>query len=145
MQQTKRSRRSASLLVAGQFSRFIKYHVDKGFDIILPELDIGKVPRRNLEYDVDEVLPLPCMTVVYNRVDNNSIKTSELKVPKGLADKIPSGGLIGSYDSSLAPDVGVSIHHNIKCLVNEVYNSFKHVAKGEVWDHVFHFTPLVTP
>ncbi|KAL3787497.1 hypothetical protein ACHAWO_003447 [Cyclotella atomus] len=120
--------------VAGQFSRFIKYHVDKGFDIILPELDIGKVPRRNLEYDVDEVLPLPCMTAVYNRVDNNSIKTLELKAPKGLADKIPNGGLIGSYDSSLAPDVGVSIHHNIKRLVNEVYNSFKYVARGEVPD-----------
>jgi hypothetical protein len=29
--------------------------------------------------------------------------------------------------------------------VNEVYDSFKYVAKGERWEHVFDFVPSLTP
>jgi hypothetical protein len=141
VEQTKRI--SSGRMIAGQFARYIKYHENKGFDLILPQLDMDKVPRRNLEYDVDEVLPLPFMTVVYNGVDNNSIMATDLRLSKD-ADKNESG-LVGCYDSCPAPNVGDSIHHNVRCLVNEVYNSFKYVAKGECWDHVFDFTPLLTP
>jgi hypothetical protein len=130
-------------LVAGQFARFIKYHSEKGFDIILPELDMDKVPQRNLKFDVVEVLPLPCMTVVYDEVDNNQIMTTQLVLPKN--HKTNNLGLIGDYDSNPTPLVGDAIHHNIRCLVNEVYDSFKYVSTGERWDHVFNFTPSLTP
>ncbi|KAL3782433.1 hypothetical protein HJC23_006006 [Cyclotella cryptica] len=136
---------SSGLTVAVQFARYIGYNQEKGFDIILPQLDMSKVPRRNLEYDIEEVLPLPCMTVVYRGISNNLILTSQLDLPKNVTGKIPECGLIGSYDSSATPDVGISIHHNIRCLVNEVYDSFKYVAKGERWEHVFEFVPSLTP
>lgn len=136
---------TSGLTFAGQFARYIAYSQEKGFDIILPQLDMSKVPRRNLEYDVEEVLPLPCMTVVYDGVDNNHIMSTQLDLPKNLAGKTPDCGLIGSYDSSTMPDLGDSIHHNIRCLVNEVYDSFKYVAKGERWEHIFDFVPSLTP
>lgn len=135
---------TSGLTMAGQMSRYIKYFENKGFDIILPELDMTKVPRRNLEYDVVEVLALPSMIVKYDDVDKNHIMTTSLELPKDLKKNVPLAGLIGSYDSSPAPNVGESIHHNIRCLVNEVYDSFKYVAKGERWDHVFNFVPLLT-
>ena len=138
-------RESSGRTIDRQFARFIKYHQEKGFDIILPELDIDQVPRRNLEYDVVEVLPLPCMTVIYNKVDNNSIMTVDLKPPKDLAARTIDCGLDGSYDSSPVPNVGDAIHHNIRCLVNDVYDSFRYAAKGERWDHVFDFVPSLTP
>jgi hypothetical protein len=136
---------SSGLTIAGQFARYIGYAREKGFDIILPKLDMSKVPRRNLEYGVNEVLPLPCLTVVYHGVDNSLIKTSQLDLAKNLARKTTECGLIGSYDSTPTPNVGDSIHHNIRCLVNEVYDSFKYVAKGERWEHTFDFVPSLTP
>lgn len=136
---------SSGLTIAAQFARYIGYNREKGFDIILPQLDMSKVPRRNLEYGVDEVLPLPCMTVVYHGVDNNLITTSQLDLPRNLTGKTPECGLIGSYDSVATPNLGDSIHHNIRCLVNEVYDSFKYVAKGERWEHIFDFVPSLTP
>ena len=138
-------RESSGRTIDRQFARFMKYHQEKGFDIILPELNMEQVPRRNLEYNVVEVLPLPCMTVIYRAVDNKSIMTVELKQPKALSCKRQDHGLIGSYDSSPTPNVGEAIHHNIRCLVNSVYDSFRHVAKGERWDHVFDFVPALTP
>ena len=131
--------------LAGQLTRYIKYYEDKGFDIILTELDISKVPRRNLEYDVVEVLALPSMTVVYDAVDKNVIMTYKIDLSKKLKSKVPTNGLIGAYDSTPAPNVGDAIHYNIRCLVNDVYDSFKYVAKGERWDNVFDFVPSLTP
>lgn len=131
--------------LAGQLKRYIKYYEEKGFDIILPELDMAKLPRRNLEFDVVEVLALPSMTVVYDDVDKNQIMTTRLDLSKDLKKNISSSGLVGAYDSSPAPNVGEAIHYNIRCLVNDVYDSFKYVAKGERWDHVFDFAPSLTP
>lgn len=131
--------------LASQMSRFIKYYQDKGFEIILPELDMTKVPKRNLDYNVEEVLALPSMTVVYDSVDKNQIMATRLDLSKDLKKWVTESGLIGGYDSSPAPNVGEAAHYNIRCLVNEVYDSFKHVARGERWDHVFDFVPLLTP
>jgi len=137
---------SSGRTIEGQWVRYIKYYTEKGFDIILPELEMSKVPRRNLEYGVVEVLPLPCMTVVYDQVDHNSIMAVELRLPKDLTRKIPESGLRGTYDTcTAAPNVGDAIHHNVRCLVSDVYDSFKYVAKGERWDSVFDFTPSLTP
>eukprot|EP00956_Cyclotella_meneghiniana_P000249 scaffold312_cov52-Cyclotella_meneghiniana.AAC.3 len=136
---------SSGRTISGQLARFIKYHQEKGFDIILPQLEMTKVPRRNLEYNVPEVLPLPCLTVIYDKVDNNSIMATGLRLSKAFAGNISESGLIGSYDSSPAPHIGDAIHHNIRCLVNDVHDSFKYVSKGERWNHVFDFTPSLTP
>lgn len=70
---------------------------------------------------------------------------SGLRLSKTLSGNIPESGLIGSYDSSPAPHVGDAIHHNIRCLVHDVHDSFKYVSKEERWNHVFDFTPSLTP
>lgn len=125
-----------------QIVRYTKYFTEKGFDIILPELDISKVPTRNLKYGVAEVLALPGVVVVYDKVVGNKIMTSRMVLP----EKVETGdGLVGNYDSKPELDVGESIHYNIRCLVHDVYDSFKFVAKGEVYGHVFDFVPSLTP
>lgn len=136
---------SSGRTLASQLSRYITYYEEKGFDIIIPELDMSKVPRRNLEHDVEEVMSLPSMIVVYDAIDKNQIMTTRLDLSKNLKSKIPASGLIGNYDSSPAPNVGEEIHYNIRCLVNEVYDSFKYVSQGERWDHVFDYVPSLTP
>lgn len=47
--------------------RLVDYF-DKGFDLILPDLDMAALPTRNLEFDTQEVLDLPNMLVYYNRL-----------------------------------------------------------------------------
>ncbi len=129
-----------------QTHRFIKYFDEKGFDIILPELDMEKVPKRNLKYGVDEVLALPSMIVAFSNVNNNFIMASWVSLAEHLKSKVEAnGGAIGVYGSSTVENVGESIHHNIRCLVHDIYDSFKYVAKGERYEHVFDFVPTLTP
>lgn len=130
--------------ITSQISRLIKYYEEKGFDIILPELDMKKAPRRNLEFGVVEVLALPSMIVVYDEIRDNTIMTTKLSLPKQL--KVSGTNVpIGEYDSSPTENVGECIHFNIRCLVHDVYDSFKFVAKGERYDHIFDFVPVLTP
>mmetsp|Transcript_3436 Transcript_3436/g.7277 ORF Transcript_3436/g.7277 Transcript_3436/m.7277 type:complete len:524 (+) Transcript_3436:98-1669(+) len=129
-----------------QIHRFIKYFDEKGFDLILPELDMQKVQRRNLEYGVVEVLALPSMTVAYDEVKNNVIMATWVTLAKHLKSKVEENvGAIGVYGSSTVENVGESIHHNIRCLVHDIYDSFKYVAKGERYEHVFDFVPTLSP
>jgi hypothetical protein len=46
--------------------RGIKYLECKGFDIILPDLNVSKLPQRNLQFDRNEATDLPAMTVIYH-------------------------------------------------------------------------------
>ena len=131
--------------MASQLARFIKYYEEKGFDIILPDLDIEKAPKRNLKYGVNEVLALPSMIVVYDKIKGNIIMATSLSLPKKLKAKDPGNVPIGEYDSSPKGGVGEVIHHNIRCLVHGVYDMFKFVAKGERYEEVFDFVPSLTP
>jgi len=137
---------SSGRSVTSQLLRLIDYHESKGFDIILPDLDMDKVPRRNLEYGADEVLPLPSLIVKYQNVDQNIINVTGLSLPKKLMQQEGNGAgvMVGGYVSACTDNVGESIHHNIRCLVNNIYNSFKYVAQGERFDHVFDYVPLLT-
>eukprot|EP00584_Thalassiosira_punctigera_P008645 CAMPEP_0172537808 /NCGR_PEP_ID=MMETSP1067-20121228/9339_1 /TAXON_ID=265564 ORGANISM="Thalassiosira punctigera, Strain Tpunct2005C2" /NCGR_SAMPLE_ID=MMETSP1067 /ASSEMBLY_ACC=CAM_ASM_000444 /LENGTH=533 /DNA_ID=CAMNT_0013323183 /DNA_START=222 /DNA_END=1823 /DNA_ORIENTATION=+ len=135
-------RTTSGRTIAFQMGRYIKHFEEKGFDLILPELDMSKVPRRNLAYGVPEVLALPNLTVVYERVDRNQIVAKSLSSFRNGGD---GSGLVGEYDARPAPNVGIVVHHNIRCLVNDVHDSFRFVARGERWDHVFDYVPSLTP
>ena len=52
--------------------RLVKYF-NKGFSIILPNLDVGKLDRRNLKYNLLEVCELPYFVFSYENVNNNII------------------------------------------------------------------------
>lgn len=129
-------------VLATQLPRYIKYFTDKGFDIVLPDLDMANMPRRNLKYGVSEVLALPQLVVVYGLISgDNKIMAEDLSIADGYA----IGDAIGEYDQNPEYDVGNAIHHSIRCLVAGVLDQFKYVAKGEVWDEVFDFVPTLTP
>lgn len=126
-----------------QIVRFIKYFQEKGFDLILPRLEMDLVPRRNLEFGIAEVLDMPSFIVIYERVEGNKIMATELRLPKSL--QWAKMNDVGAYDADPTMDVGNAIHHNIQCLVNKAHDQFRYVAKGEVFAHVFDFVPSVTP
>ena len=131
--------------IASQIMRYIKYFLEKGFDIIVPDLDMEKLPRRNLEYHVCEVLALPSLIVIYDEIKGNIIMTERLELPKYLASKSHNGAPIGEYDAEPTIGVGEAVHFNLRCLVHDVYDSFKYVAQGERYEEVFDFVPSLTP
>jgi hypothetical protein len=53
-------------------ARLWKY-ARRGFDLILPGLDVGALPRRNLKYGYCEVADLPHMPFAYKKVEGNRI------------------------------------------------------------------------
>ena len=52
--------------------RLIKYH-QRGFHIVLPNLDIAKLSVKNLKYNVPEVADLPYLTFSYKSIKGNKI------------------------------------------------------------------------
>ena len=126
-----------------EIQRTIKYFDSKGFDIIFPDLDMDKVPRRNLKFGVDEVLDLPCMTAVYDGVEGNKIMVSCLRI----SDSKNGESVLEHQGYSGGPDInpGETIHHNIRCLVADVYDQFQFATEGEQVAPIFDFCPTLTP
>ena len=96
----------------GQFPlayRLEKYF-DKGFDIVLPGLDVSKMPARLLRLGLVEAIETPCMTVSYSSISKNKISLSAFlnvhKEIKELRDVNVAGGPGGErtgYEDSSAP------------------------------------------
>lgn len=132
--------------LACEVRRTIKYFDEKGFDIILPDLDMAKVPTRNLKFYVTEVLDLPSLTVIFHQIENNKIMANQLRVPEEKSVSSASGGTFGGYDEGTADiNTGTSIHHNIRCLVAGVYDQFHFVTEGELVSPIFDYCPTLTP
>lgn len=53
-------------------ARLVKYH-KRGFNLVLPGLDVGALPRRNLKYGYKEVADLPGFPFAYAAVDGNRV------------------------------------------------------------------------
>ena len=71
-----------------QAARLQKYF-DKGFDLVLPGLDVAKLPKNYLRLGLQEAFETPCLTVVYSSVARNKISVvSFLKTEQPP----PSGG-----------------------------------------------------
>lgn len=131
--------------IRAEMKRACEYFDDKGFDIILPQLDIPKLPDRNLKFHLQEALDLPDMTVIYRKVEGYKIMADRVYVPEDDSNTEASDDDDSDYDGDVAGySVGESIHHNIRCLVSDVYDRFQFVAEGEVTDPVFDFAPLLT-
>jgi len=56
--------------------RLDKYF-DKGFDIILPQLDITKLPTRCLKHNLVEYIETPSMGFTYSSINNNKIELNK--------------------------------------------------------------------
>lgn len=124
-----------------EIQRMITYFKEKGFDIILPGLDIDNLPTRNLKFDLMEALDLPALTAIYRKVEGNKIM-----VNTGL--RIPGSNLSASivdYSDQSSINAGTAIHHNIRCLVGDIYDRFQYVIEGEQVEPIFSFTPTLMP
>lgn len=130
-------------LIHNEVTRSVKYFGTKGFDIILPKLDMEKVPKRNLEFGQREVLDLPEMTIVIEGCEDNKIMADSIGLVKKGSGAAQTNNKIG-YNEETNFDAAKFIHHNIRCLVADVYDGFYFWAEGEAFDHVFDYAPLIT-
>lgn len=125
--------------------RAIRYFDAKGFDVVLPQLDMDKLAVRNLEFGLSEVLALPEMTVVYDDLEDNKIMASQIGVSK-TSHRFNAGQEQQHCGYAASPkfDSAKFIHHNIRCLVQGIYDQFYFFAEGEVSDPVLDYAPQLT-
>lgn len=100
--------------------------------------------ERDLKVKLSDVLDLPYLTVVYDAVSNNKIMVTHLQATGADVSIVRNGysdeeSVNNDVHKSL--DVGQGIHHNIRCLVNDVYDKFVFVAVGEDYANVL-FDPI---
>ncbi|KAL0226025.1 hypothetical protein P9112_013349 [Eukaryota sp. TZLM1-RC] len=56
------------------FEARLKKYFQRGFAIVLPNLDMAKIPTRNHKWGVPEVVDLPYLTFSTNSIDGNAIR-----------------------------------------------------------------------
>ncbi|KAL3907113.1 MAG: hypothetical protein SGARI_003698 [Bacillariaceae sp.] len=126
--------------ISVDLDRVLKYYDRKGFDIILPGLDISKLPNRNLEFGIPEALNLPKLTVIYDGFQGKKIFVRGVRLSSNSQPK-----QIFGYDAAPQEfDAAKFIHHNVRCLVAEVYDQFYFFAEGEAFVDVFDYAPQLT-
>jgi len=96
-----------------QAARLQKYFL-KGFDLVLPGLDVKKLPTKYLRLGLQEAFETPCLTVTYSAVAKNKVSVASflnvdqpppsddaVAVPAGVGgeEELPAGVGLG-YDDS---------------------------------------------
>jgi len=114
--------------------RVIKYF-DKGFDIILEDLNVENLPNRLLEFNMTELLDLPYVNFQLNKVEGNKIMGYRISLSK-KAQELPDneGKNKLGYASS---NVGGLIHQNIQNLARKDYEKFTYIGEGELYGQAF--------
>ncbi|KAF0698788.1 Aste57867_10611 [Aphanomyces stellatus] len=129
--------------------RVIKYF-DRGFDVLLPYLDVSKVRTHNFAFGVDEVIDLPQLTVVVNDIKGHKVCVTEIKKPKlvdGEASAKESSSKFDGYDRAGASNsmhAGAIIHCNIVSLINGTYDAFIVDGEGANYAKAFRDRPYIT-
>lgn len=124
--------------------RMIKYF-DKGFDLVLPNLNMDKLRTRNLKFDMDEVADLKYLLIVYRKIDNKKINVQSLRCPETLPDESASGqqkGAFSQYGSSL--NAGQVIHNNIKNVIHQKFDELNYLGEGENANQAFNKNLILT-
>lgn len=123
----------------------VKKYFDKGFDVILPDLDISKLHRRNLEFELTEVLDMPYFQAFYTKIRGNKIETDYCEVTNISTKEVCSG--VDGYWSVKAQSkmaVGELIHKNIRHLVHGDFDEFTYIGQGETYQQAFMPDILIT-
>ena len=81
----------------------LERYFEKGFDIVLPQLDVGKLPSRLLKFGLSEVFETPCITVSYSSVHKNKVSVSSFHNVEALP---PNMGSVPADDGVLPADGG---------------------------------------
>jgi hypothetical protein len=149
----------------------LKKYFDKGFDIVLPQLDMSKIPDRNFRFGVQEVLDLPQMTVILDNIQEKRILVDEIRLSCSCRANRSSSRIssrIGGCDF-LLNSIGVTYsstdphppafssiaidQHNVKCLVRDHYSNFIYSSSGagctrtgfDIDSVLFDVFPRITP
>lgn len=125
--------------------RICKYF-EKGFDVILPHLNIAKVRHYNLKFNASEVVDLPFLTVIISGLKGNKIEVSRLAVPplQDTEHGDAQDDFVSGYDQSEMMQDGAAIHHNIRCLIHDNLEDFIYKGSGASLELAFLSRPLIT-
>lgn len=78
--------------------RLSKYF-DRGFEIVLPDLDVRKLPTRYLPFDQNEILIMPYFQVIYNDLKGNCIVVSSIKYKGDVASDYSALESLNDYNT----------------------------------------------
>lgn len=119
----------------------IQKYFDKGFDVILPNLDLEKIPKRNLKFGIAEVIDLPYLNIFYKSASKNKLEVPNL-VPTKQGEKSD-----GAYDASNRNQnlhKGVIIHKNVTAIVKNRTDDFICEGSSENIYDAFSKYPIIT-
>ena len=123
-------------------ARLEKYR-NRGFDLILPELDVARLPRRNLKYGYAEVADLPLFPFAYTKIDGNRIFGGKLASKPGPSSDYDLGDEVASDGYALAYSNLYRLVHGNPNLVHWVEAGAGFEAALEVLDKGPHLTLLM--
>ena len=118
------------------FERIIKYF-EKGFDLILPYLDIDKVPSRNLAYKFIEILDLTFILVSCSKISKNKI--IGLPYLRDIDKKQkPANTMVSDWGSGKRKsDVSKIIHENLCKIARNDTGCLTYWGEGENYTNAF--------
>lgn len=127
-------------------TRLEKYFNWKGVDVVLPQLDLSKIPKRNLKYDVEEVIDLATLAIVYSEIINGGkiITTRLTKIDNEEEDEASAveeatgstanwaATAYGSFQCAkdMKP-AGIIIHENVIHLIHDLPERFQFYGEGK--------------
>lgn len=138
--------------------RLAKYF-NRGFAIVLPQLDISKLPRKNLKWGKTEIAEMPYWTFSYTKISDNRIWVSEfLALGKDKVDEILSRDVSDSADGvskrrhkvsdygDVDEDGYASFYANLRTLLWEGPSTgeFYCYGEGDYYQRAFDTTPYIS-
>jgi hypothetical protein len=128
-----------------QITRLVKYF-NKGFDIILPDLDVAKIRTYNFQFNLQEMLDLPFLDVTVNKVHENKIDTISLTPSKRCLEEAKGEQTTAMYPGKDQTNNtgGIGIHKNISNLNRDKWQDFIYEGQGPSYKNAFLDRPLIT-
>lgn len=117
------------------FDRLVRYH-QKGFDIILSDLDISLLPKRNLQFEGGvEIIQLPFLLFFCNKLIGNKIFISDLRI-SNLSENVNTLYSDAScmYDwasGQRTSEISTIIHDNLCKIANDDTDNLTYFGEGE--------------
>lgn len=124
-------------------SRLVKYF-NKGFDIILPSLDVAKIRTHNFQFNLSEMLDLPYLLVEIQGVAGNKIDGRALNVSSKCLEEEKEEPKALYPGNKRAVSGGVAVHKNISNLIKDKWEDFLYEGQGPSYKNAFLDRPLIT-
>lgn len=126
-----------------QINRLVKYF-NKGFDIILPDLEVSHIRTHNFKFDLQEMLDLPFVNIQISNVHGNKVEAGCLSPSKLCKEQADDDEPQGMYPERGGPTGGIGIHKNISNLLHGKLQDFVYEGQGPSYKNAFLDRPLLT-